>query len=146
MTPEDRTTHPSSRSSITDLSESECYDLLVTTTVGRVAFVNGEGQQLLPLNFILVDSVVYFRTLVDGVLAELASGMRDVAFGVDYHGLTTRDGWSVTIVGATSVVDDPETLDQVSNDARLHPWVPGERLLIIQLVPRAITGRRVSAH
>ncbi len=146
MTLDDRTTHPSPRSSITELSELECYDLLVTTTVGRVAFVNAEGQQLLPLNFVLVDGVVYFRTLVDGVLAELASGMPDAAFGVDYHGVTTRDGWSVTIVGATSVVDDPETLDQVSNHSRLRPWVPGERLLIIQLIPRAITGRRVSAH
>lgn len=139
-------TRPTRRSSITVLTERECRELLETTTVGRVAFVNADGQQLLPLNFVVIDGVVYFRTGVDSSLAELAAGMPDVAFGVDYHSETTRDGWNVTLGGTTSAVENADTIDHVSNHSRLDPWPPGERTLVIQIVPRAINGRRVSSH
>ena len=70
--------------SIGELPEEECLALLDTTTVGRIAFVNDEGQQLVPVNFALIDGAIYFRTLPDGFLSGLARGHEDVAFGVDH--------------------------------------------------------------
>ena len=145
MTADDRREQPGQRGSITELSEQECYELLPTTTVGRVAFVNHDGQQLLPLNFTVVDRVIYFRTAPDSILAELAAGLPDVAFEVDYHAPTARDGWNVTVTGTTSTVDD-ETAAKISTDAKLIPWAAGERMLVIQLTVRTIKGRRVSSH
>lgn len=129
-------------SSISVLEERECYELLSTTTVGRVAFVNREGQQLLPLNFAVVDGVIYFRTKEEGVLSELAEGLGDVAFEVDHHGTTTRDAWNVTVRGSTSPVHDAAGL----TIAALRPWPPGERPLVVALTPRSVDGRRVSSH
>ena len=39
---------------ISELPEAECRVLLSTTTVGRIAFVDDEGQQLVPVNFAFI--------------------------------------------------------------------------------------------
>lgn len=133
-------------SSITVLDERACYELLTTTTVGRIAFVSHQGQQLLPLNFTMVDGVIYFRVNEEGVLSELADGLVDVAFEVDHHGTTTRDAWNVTVRGTTSRVHESTGLASTASLAALRPWPPGERALVVALTPRSIDGRRVSSH
>ena len=137
--------NPTPTATITELPEQECYELLHTTTVGRVAFVDAGGQQLLPVNFALIDGTVYIRTAPDSTLAGLA-GHDDVAFGVDHHAENARIGWNVTVKGSTAEVDDPTVVEQVLSHARLHPWAPGERLVVIALTARTIAGRRVASH
>lgn len=99
------------RGRIVDLPADECMVLLSTTTIGRVAFVNEDGQQLVPVNFAEIDGVIYFRTVPDGFLAQLAHGHEDVAFGVDYHDDTYRHGWNVTVKGAAALVEDRATIN-----------------------------------
>ena len=125
------------------LGRQECYELLSTTTVGRVAFVNADGLQLIPLNFAVIDSAIYFRTAIDSILDGLADGKDDVAFGVDHHSETSRDGWNVTVKGATSRVSDPALHEQVMSWSRLHPWAGGQRGVVIHLRVTSIEGRRV---
>ncbi|MCD9198497.1 pyridoxamine 5'-phosphate oxidase family protein [Aeromicrobium wangtongii] len=134
------------RSSFTALSEQECRDLLGTTTVGRVAFVNDEGQQLLPVNFAVRGHDIYFRTTADSVLAELGEGHDDVAFGADFHDDTYQRGWNVTVVGSSDRVDDPALISELLATARPRPWAPGERDVIIVIHERRIGGRRVRQH
>lgn len=131
---------------LVELPESECLILLTTTTVGRVAFVNDEGQQLVPVNFAVIDGVIYFRTLSDGLLAQLAQGHADVAFGVDHHDDTYRDGWNVTVKGQASLVEDRATINTVLSHGRLRPWAGGTRSLVIRVSIDTIAGRRVSGH
>ncbi|MGJ9413763.1 pyridoxamine 5'-phosphate oxidase family protein [Aeromicrobium sp. CF4.19] len=125
-----------------ELDGVECRELLGTTTVGRVAFVDDSGQQLLPLNFVVKDDVVYFRTSEHGPLANLVDAP-DVAFEVDHHGTVSRDGWSVVVKGSAATVQDPAVREEVLADPRLRPWAGGERELLIALTPRTIQGRRV---
>ncbi len=132
----------SQEGSISTLSEDECLALLETTTVGRIAFVDDDGQQLVPVNFTVLDGSIYFRTLADGFLATLAGGHDDVAFGVDYHDVF-RAGWNVTVRGAASGVDEQTTIDTVLATHRLKPWAGGDRPLVIEVTPRHIAGRRV---
>lgn len=134
------------RSSITELQERECLELMATATVCLVAFTDSGGQQLLPLNFAMVDGVIYFRTADVSVLASLAAGLDDVAFAVVHHGANTRDGWSVGVRGATARVEDPATIARVMDIPRLRPWAPGPRDVVVALTPRSIDGRRVSSH
>jgi nitroimidazol reductase NimA-like FMN-containing flavoprotein (pyridoxamine 5'-phosphate oxidase superfamily) len=131
------------RGSIAELSEDECLALLGTTTVGRIAFVNSEGQQLVPVNFALMDGVVYFRTLPDGFLAQLARGHQDVAFGVDHHDVF-REGWNVTVRGSAGEVEDRATINRVLSNHKLSPWAGGIRPLVIKITPKSVAGRRVS--
>lgn len=127
-----------------ELSAQECYRLLGSATVGRVAFVGSTGQQLLPINFQYADEVIYFQTSRESVLAEMALGLDDVAFSVDCRDELLQKGWSVVISGSTSLVDDEALADEIRAVARLRPWAPGDRTLVIALTPHIISGRRVS--
>lgn len=131
------------KGSISELSEDECLALLETTTVGRVAFVNAEGQQLAPVNFALIDGAIYFRTLPDGFLSVLARGHPDVAFGVDHYDVF-RHGWNVTVRGAARGVEDRATINKVLSHHRLQPWAGGVRPLVIEISPGTVAGRRVA--
>lgn len=133
------------RGSIHELSPEECVALLGSTTVGRLAFVNDDGQQLLPVNFTVVDERIYFRTTHDGILGHLAAGHDDIAFGVDHHDVF-RDGWNVTVRGSVAAETDEEIVETVLSHTRLHPWAGGDRPLVMAITPRAIDGRRVKGH
>jgi nitroimidazol reductase NimA-like FMN-containing flavoprotein (pyridoxamine 5'-phosphate oxidase superfamily) len=140
---------PSDSSFIRELSVDDCYTLLgETTTVGRLAFVaESGGQQLLPVNFVVVERVVYVRTADDSIIATLAEGHDDVAFGVDHHDDVMGTGWSVTATGSTRRVDevpaDPASVDSGRPPHTPRPWAPGDRDVLIALTPQRITGRRV---
>lgn len=126
-----------------DLTEAECRDLLNTTTVARIAFVNGEGQQLIPMNFIVLDGLIYFRTAYDGILAGLARDHDDVAFGVDHHDDVARHGWNVTVRGSARKVEDRATINKVLGTPKLQPWAGGLRSTVIEVRPTSIAGRTV---
>lgn len=131
---------------ISVLPEDECRTLLSTTTVGRIAFVNEDGQQLVPVNFAFIDGTIYFRTLSDGFLAQLARNHDDVAFGVDHHADNYRHGWNVTVKGSVSEVEDRATINMVLAHARLRPWAGGVRPMVLEVNINSIAGRRVSDH
>lgn len=131
--------------SIAELPEQECLALMETTTVGRIAFVDDEGQQLVPVNFALLGGAIYFRTLPNGFLSGLAKGHPDVAFGVDHQDIF-RDGWNVTVRGAAHGVEDRATINQVLAHHRLKPWAGGVRPLVIKISVESIAGRRVSGR
>ena len=131
---------------ISELPEAECRVLLSTTTVGRIAFVDDEGQQLVPVNFAFIDDAIYFRTRPDGFLARLALGHDDVAFGVDHHDDTYRHVWNVTFRGAVEQVEDRATISMVLSHGRLRPWAGGVRPMVMRVVPEDISGRRVAGQ
>lgn len=138
------TVHPEDRAgNITQLPEQECRDLLTTTTVGRIAFVDAGGQQLVPVNFAFIDDAIYFRTLPDGFLSGLAHGHPDVAFGVDHHDAMFRHGWNVTVKGKAEHVEDRATINKVLGHERLRPWAGGTRALVIRVTVESIDGRKV---
>lgn len=128
------------------LTQSECTSLLSTTAVGRIAFVNEDGQQFVPVNFAYIDGAIYFRTLSDGFLSQLARDHDDVAFGVDHHADVYRDGWNVTVKGTASEVTDRATINMVMGHGRLRPWAGGVRPMVIRVTVESIEGRRVSGH
>lgn len=130
-------------SSLQVLTEEECHELLGRTTVGHIAFVNAEGQQLIAVNFLDLDGLVYFRTVYDGVLSGLARGHDDVAFGADFHDDATRSGWNVTVRGTARRVEDRATINKVLGNPTLQPWASGVRSTVIEVRPRSTAGRRV---
>ena len=137
------TTPRDTRSSYFDLLPTEeCYDLLSSTTVGRVAFSGADGLVLLPVNYRVIGGRVLLRTAKSGALAELEHHDGEVLFEVDFHSATARDGWSVILRGTcSSVTDDATRAD--ADLAHLDPWIDGHRDLLLAIDPVKITGRRV---
>jgi nitroimidazol reductase NimA-like FMN-containing flavoprotein (pyridoxamine 5'-phosphate oxidase superfamily) len=129
--------------SLAELPDEECRALLTTTTVGRIAFVDDDGQQLVPVNFAYVDGAIYFRTVPDGFLAALAHQDREVAFG---HDDTYRSGWNVTVKGRVEQVEDQATIDRILAYERLRPWAGGVRPMVMRVTIDRIAGRKATGH
>ena len=128
------------------IDEAEAWQLLDTTTVGRLGFSTDEGIAILPINFIAHEKRIYVRTEPDSTIAALASGRDDVAFEVDYHSDLNQFGWSVLVRARAAEAEPDEAVRAIASSRRLGPWAPGDRTLVIALTPGSITGRRVSLH
>ncbi|MBO3752186.1 pyridoxamine 5'-phosphate oxidase family protein [Streptosporangiaceae bacterium NEAU-GS5] len=130
------------------LSSEDCWKLIGSGGVGRVAFTGLRGQTVLPVNYRVHDGVVVFRTRRGGQMEEdLRTGMKDVdrgiAFEVDRIDEAVRGGWSVLLRGPAHLVTDDAFVPVSADD--VQPWAGGERDLYIQITPHEITGRRIHA-
>lgn len=128
------------------LDPEECLRLIAPGGVGRVAFSGPEGPTVLPVNYVLHEGAVVFRTAVGGPLdQDLRTGLEGVeikiGFEVDRLDETMRQGWSVLLQGAAHHVPQ----DRADEVAGLHltPWAGGDRPVYVRVVPRRITGRRI---
>ncbi len=137
---------PTRRGKLVSIAEAECWELLDTTTVGRLAFASDDGVVILPVNFLVHDERIYVRTEPGSTIAELADGRDEVAFEIDYHDDLNQAGWNVLIKGSTTMAGTLEGERALASTSRLGPWAPGDRSLIIRLTPRSVSGRRVSLH
>lgn len=132
-----------SRGSSVELSFEECRSLLLTQSVGRVAFVGPEGVRIVPVNFSVRDGAVEFRTTSYSELATHAPGTQ-VAFEVDQLDPVHRSGWSVIVTGECDrVLEQTGATATPSTPPDVEPWVGGRRSLVLRLHAHRVTGRRV---
>jgi nitroimidazol reductase NimA-like FMN-containing flavoprotein (pyridoxamine 5'-phosphate oxidase superfamily) len=129
------------------LDEAECRQLISAGGVGRIGYSGRYGPTVLPVNFVLSEQAVVFRTGQDSPLGEdLRTGIADadyvVAFEVDEISPATREGWSILIQGSAHHVDSEHERERVMRSG-LEAWPGGEKDLFIRIVPTRITGRRI---
>lgn len=124
-----------------ELSVDECFDLLGTRALGRLAYVEDGQAQLLPLNYALHQGSVVFRTGYGALLDTIHK--QPVVFEVDGADPDTRTGWSVIVRGIAEEIWRTEELEIV-HQLPLRPWAPGDRDHFLRILSTAITGRRIS--
>ncbi|WP_255276608.1 pyridoxamine 5'-phosphate oxidase family protein [Actinomadura madurae] len=56
----------SERPVLEELDRAECLRLISGGAIGRVAFDDGEGPTVIPVNYAVADDAVVFRTSVSG--------------------------------------------------------------------------------
>ncbi|WP_148571694.1 pyridoxamine 5'-phosphate oxidase family protein [Nocardioides caldifontis] len=125
-----------------ELDRSECLELLGSRTVGRVALSAADGLTILPVNHVVHDGTVVFRTLPYGVIAMTAPDA-EVAFEVDDLDEETRSGWSVVATGTCRRVEDPGQVQAVRREGEPEPWAEGQRTLYLRIDDPTLTGRRL---
>ena len=123
------------------LTEDQCRQLLSGGEVGRVGITVGALPAIFPVNYVVVDGAIVFRT-APGTKMSAAMEGTVVAFEVDDYQLTDRSGWSVLAVGWAQVVDEPDP-GFTSGLARLEPFVDGTRTAIVRIEPLFLSGRRL---
>ena len=64
------------------IGRQQCLDLIESHHLGRIAWQAADLPQILPITYVMHQGSVYFRTLPDGLLAELAQPT-SVALEVD---------------------------------------------------------------
>lgn len=137
---------PAPRPSLERLEPEECLRLISPGGVGRVAFNEPGGPAILPVNYVIHDNAVVFRTAFGGPLDDnLRTGVQGVefkiGFEVDRIDDASREGWSVLVRGGAHHVSDDERASVDASD--VQPWAGGDRELYVRIVPAEITGRRI---
>jgi uncharacterized protein len=127
---------------LTELAQDECLELLTTRQVGRLAFTDEEGVVVVPVNYVVHQDMVLFRTSPHTSLGRHAESAA-VAFEVDEIDDFTQSGWSVLVRGHAEYVDVDDL--PAAADSRPTPWADGTRNLHVRIRPRSITGRRLLA-
>jgi nitroimidazol reductase NimA-like FMN-containing flavoprotein (pyridoxamine 5'-phosphate oxidase superfamily) len=122
-----------------ELDRAGCLRLLSAGAVGRVVFTESALPAAQPVNYLLDDEEVIFRTANGSKLAA-ATRRHVVAFQVDRIDEATRSGWSVLGVGEAYEVVDPARLAELA-DRLPPPWAPGHGLHTISIPLQRLTGR-----
>ncbi len=124
----------------TTLSEETCRELLARTAVGRLAVDAGGRPEIFPVNFVVHDGDVVFRTGAGTKLAAAAL-MHHVAFEIDGYDPDGHVVWSVVVKGWAQQIERMEDV----YDAEMLPlatWVDSDKPDFVRIRADEITGRR----
>jgi len=151
-TPSDGTTQPGEHRrdidpaaedrGLEEIGEDECFALLQSQDLGRLAIVRDGQPEIFPVNYGLDGHTVTIRTqpgvkLVNAILAK-------VAFEVEDIDQVSREGWVVEVRGVAE--DISEAIDPWSERARatnVRPWVMGPHEHQIAISHPQVSGRRL---
>jgi len=125
---------------ITVLDQHECWELLRSTEVGRLAVSILERPDIFPINHVVDRGRIVFRTAAGTKLAAAVLG-RAVAFEVDGYDPTKGEAWSVVVKGRAHEL---EVMHDVVDalDLPLFPWSAGPKPRFVRIDPDSVTGRR----
>jgi hypothetical protein len=128
---------------VEELTTAECWRLVRTSEVGRLALNAMDGRpDVFPLNFLAHDGSVFVRSAPGTKLRSLAASPA-VAFEVD--GADDTSYWSVVIRADAHRMDTDADIEG-SGVLELISWSPTSKYDFIRLIPTAITGRRFPRH
>jgi len=123
------------------LTPPECLLLLAESSVGRLGLSIGALPVILPVNFVLTEAGIVFRT-VHGTKLDAAARNAVVAFEVDRFEVDGSAGWSVLVRGIASEITDPSALANM-RARELTPWAQDGRAdHYVRVGTDEITGRR----
>ena len=131
---------------IVELATAECHDLLGRHHFGRLGFMDQVGvmPMIIPVNYLFHGDRVVFRT-DPGSKLTAALHEAPVAFEVDGIDEQQQTGWSVVVRGHVEAVTDAAERAQL-DETPLVAWAPGAKPHYVRVLPRLVTGRRVSLH
>lgn len=123
------------------LTEEQCWSLLEANEFGRLAY-KLEGQvQIVPINYVVNDKKLVFRTAagrkLDGLLAD-----HDVAFEIDQVGANWAS--SVILRGDARELTGDEAA--ATDDLPLRPWLAGAKSHVVEIAPNELTGFKFRLH
>lgn len=123
------------------LTQEECRALLDTVKVARVAVVVNGVPQVVPVNHVVLDGDIVFRS---GSGTKLTAAMLESPVAVELDRLDDEHltGWSVLVSGRASVVTEPDLLLHL-DESGLVTWAPGPRDDVVRVHVDTITGRSV---
>ncbi len=126
-----------------EISRAECWRLLSTQPVGRVAVIVGHYPLVFPVNYAVDGESVLYRT---GSGTKLHSIHRsNVTFEVDEIDPIRRSGWSVMVKGVAQelTIDRNRKVVSRAELGGATPWAPGDRNHFVRILADDISGRRI---
>ena len=122
------------------LDDEECWRLIRTARVGRVAVSVGAVPAVFPVAFVVVGCDILFFT-GSGIKFDAAREGRSVTFEVDEIDVVAETGWSVLAVGP--IVPASPVSKARAQALGLYPWAAGDRQQLLRIRPDFLSGRRI---
>jgi uncharacterized protein len=122
------------------LPPRDCWSLLASAAVGRLALVVGGRPEIFPVNHVVDHGSVVFRTAPGTKLAGIRSTTH-VAFEADGLDVDQRVAWSVILKGRAIRVTGRNQLLEAA-ELPIHPWHQTPKNWFVRIQPAQISGRR----
>lgn len=134
---------------VEELDEAECWSLIRTGGVARLAYSGQFGETVLPIIYKVRDGSLVFRVAVGTATDEdLRTGIEGaeyrVAIEIDEVSEDVQEGWFVLVQGDAHNVDSAEELAAAGWPVRPRPGAPREHL--VRITPTGFMGRRLRRH
>jgi hypothetical protein len=128
------------RTGLVSLSDDECWQLLRSHELGRLAVAADGRPDIFPVNYAVDGSDIVIRTAAGFKLAAAVLGP-GVAFEIDGYDEERRAGWSVVVHGPAAEIEQTEELLR-AEELKLEPWAEGDKPRYLRITATEVTGRR----
>ena len=122
------------------MTQDECWSMLDRQVVGRLAVDVGGHPDIFPINYVVDDATIVFKTSA-GTKFAAAVLSRNVAFEIDGFEADQRTVWSVVLKGVAHEVENMYDRFE-AEDLPLYPWVAEQKPSYVRVTPTIVTGRR----
>lgn len=138
------------------LTEGECWQLLASTSLGRVVFTHRAMPAIRPVNHIVEGRKIIIRTHNGAAIASRALETRGaqgqsqgrstgrgsvVCYEADEFDPVRHTGWSVIVTGLAHLVTDPADIARYA--AAVEPWIAVKMDQVVLIEPQFVSGRRL---
>jgi nitroimidazol reductase NimA-like FMN-containing flavoprotein (pyridoxamine 5'-phosphate oxidase superfamily) len=127
---------------VEELSAGMCWESLSSSRVGRLAVCLGGSPRIFPINFVVDEHTIVFRTAPGTKLAGVRNS--DVAFEVDDYDAATGHATSVIIEGRAQEITGASEWDRAL-ELPLFPWHVAPKGHLVRITPDTVSGRRFRA-
>lgn len=124
---------------IQKLSTEESLELLATQTFGRLVVRRKDDMDLFPLNYVVHEGSIYFRT-AEGSKLFTVSLNHDVLFEADFVDKDAQKAWSVVVKGDAEVLTSRADIN-AADELPLKPWLPTLKYNYVRITPNDVSGR-----
>lgn len=129
------------RGRLVDLSDDECWALLNTGVVGRIAWMRTDRPFVIPVNYTVDGTAIHIHTAAYSSLVQEIDD-RMVAFQVDDIDTSTRSGSTVTAQGRAEI---RYAGPRVPAGPAVDVWAAGAKAATIVIDVIEVTGRRLES-
>ena len=119
------------------LGDAECWPLLASVPVGRLVVSVDTVIDIYPVNHVVSDGAIYFRTAPGSKLVELTANPA-VLFEVD--AADDLMAFSVVVRGIAERLESQEEID-AADALPLRPWIPTLKYRWVRIRPLSLAGR-----
>lgn len=123
---------------VEQLDVDACWELLSRVHLGRLATTVSGDVDIFPVNFVVSDRSLLFRTAPGSKLLGLSANPR-VAFEADEFDDVAAA--SVVVKGVAERVELQDDIDR-ADALPLAPWIPTLKYRWVRILPTRISGRR----
>jgi len=124
------------------LDADECWRLLAGSALGRLAVCDDDGADIFPINHLVKDRLVYFRSAPGTKIMRLTE-RPGVAFEAD--GIENRRRWSVVMRGTARRLGTDAEIDASGVDS-LHTFTHSTKWNYFVITPRTLAGLRFTTE